>query len=105
MFLGLHASDDLAFNRDFEAVHTASRRLMNNGNARSSNGPNAPGSVAYPDIKMQRLYESKNGKLESKLPSKVAQGVSSYNSQAAPFSNNIRNSRHSLPKMALNQSI
>ena len=50
--LGLHASDDLAFNRDFEAVHTASRRLMNNGNARTNNGqPNAmPGSVAYPDI-------------------------------------------------------
>ena len=49
-FAGLHASDDLAFNRDFEAVHTASRRLMNNGNTRSNNGPNAPGSVAYPDI-------------------------------------------------------
>ena len=39
--LGLHASDDLAFHRDFEAVHSSSRRLANNGS-------NA--AAAYPDI-------------------------------------------------------
>lgn len=38
--LGLHASDDLAFHRDFEAVHVVSRRLMNN----TANNP------PYPDI-------------------------------------------------------
>lgn len=46
--LGLHASDDLAFHRDFEAVHMASRRLMNNGT--SNTAAASAGSVAYPDI-------------------------------------------------------
>ena len=41
--LGLHASDDLAFHRDFEVVHSSSRRLMNNGSATLNNG-------TYPDI-------------------------------------------------------
>ena len=46
--LGLHASDDLAFHRDFEAVHNASRKLMNNGISGSNNGS------AYPDILQNR---------------------------------------------------
>ena len=49
--LGLHASDDLAFHRDFEAVHTANRRLMNNGNSNgNANGNNGSNGNAYPDI-------------------------------------------------------
>ncbi len=61
-------------------------------------------SVAYPDIKMQRLYESKNGGVDPRLAAK--KGVQSYtNHSGAPFGHHVRNSRHSLPKMALNQSI
>ena len=52
--LGLHASDDLAFHRDFEAVHSCSRRL-NNTQASASN--------AYPDI----LNSNRTGKLLSYL--------------------------------------
>ena len=43
--LGLHASDDLAFYRDFEAVHSASRRLQQTVNGRA-NGHGANGSAA-----------------------------------------------------------
>ncbi len=59
--LGLHASDDLAFHRDFEAVHSASRRLTaaSTVNGAASNGcanglATANGSAAaassFPDI-------------------------------------------------------
>ena len=41
--LGLHASDDLAFHRDFEVVHSSSRRLtMNNGSTTLNNGTYPP---------------------------------------------------------------
>lgn len=46
--LGMHASDDLAFQRDFEAVHSASKR-MNNGASAKRNANNGAAS-AFPDI-------------------------------------------------------
>ena len=56
--------------------------------------PDIKHSTQYPDIKMQRLYESNQGPLPQAK-------------RGAPFATNVRNSRHSLPKMTqnLNHSI
>ena len=52
---------------------------------REQTQPDVRHDVNYPDIKMQRLYESKNGPLAQAQDSK--------------FTTKVRNSRQSLPKV------